>query len=184
MVNNETKRENGQYFTRGNCFKLLPFIEWFNAIPNHDDLYKLSLSKMLDSAPYVAVIIPESFITSGLFLNRISRVISLKIKMFDDTDCPVCLALFSPSNGFKIYNDNELIGDIAKLREYLPSPTATQQWIFNSKHGDLGLIAIDSTKINTIRFVRGKVKVPEPCDPECDDCKMRYVCYTNRELKC
>ena len=38
MVNNETKRENGQYFTRGNCFRLLPFVEWFNAVPNYDSI--------------------------------------------------------------------------------------------------------------------------------------------------
>jgi len=231
---NNTKRENGQYFTRGNCFKLSPFTEWFRSIPNsnkiiliepfagdgsiqslmtdagynnkwqlydlypqspnivkndsiascpkgkciitnppylarnsatrrglqfpqtvYDDIYKLTLSKMLDSAPYVAAIIPESFITSGLFLNRISKVISLKLKMFDDTECPVCLALFSPGNEFKVYSDNDLIGDMTKLRQYLPSPRTTQQWVFNSKNGDIGLIAVDDTKTNTIRFVRG-----------------------------
>ncbi len=21
---------------------------------------------------------------------------------------------------------------------------------------------------------------PEPCDPDCEDCQMRYICYTNR----
>ncbi len=233
-MDDNTKRENGQYFTKGNCFKLLPFIEWFESIPNHktitiiepfagngnipslmkeagynniwklydiapqnnntmyedsikhcpqgeciitnppylaknsatrrglkfpktnyDDLYKLALAKMLDSAPYIATIIPESFITSGLFLNRISRVISLKLKMFEDTDCPVCLALFSPDNEFKVYSNNNLIGNMNELKKYLPSPKSSKQWIFNDRKGAIGLIAIDDTKTNAIRFVKG-----------------------------
>ena len=229
------KRRNGQYFTKGNCFKLFSFKEWFNSIPgnasmtivepfagsgdipslmqkagynnkwelydlypqgkdvvkndsiahcpkgkciitnppylaknsatrrglkfpetDYDDLYKLALSKILDSALYVAAIIPESFITSGMFLNRISRVISLRFKMFDDTSCPVCLALFSPSDVFQVYYNNKLIGNMPKLKKCLPTPRMTQQWTFNSRKGDIGLIAIDNTRTNTIRFVRGE----------------------------
>ena len=229
-----TKRKNGQYFTKGNCFKLVPFTEWFNSVPNsrtitltepfagcgdipklmydagysnrwalydlypqgqgilrrdsiaccptgeciitnppylarnsatrrglgfpdteYDDVYKLALDRMLASAPYVAAIIPESFVTSGLFLNRVSRVISIKLRMFDDTDCPVCIALFSPGNEFKVYSDNDLVGSIDELRTFLPIPNMAHQWEFNAKYGDVGLVAVDSTVCDTIRFVPG-----------------------------
>lgn len=230
------KRENGQYFTKGNCFNFNSFKEWFNSIPNYDeitliepfagngdiqflmnkagynnkwklfdlfpqhneiekrdsilncpigdciitnppylaknsatrrglnfpetpydDLYKLALDKMLESSLYVAAIIPESFITSRLFPSRISRIISIKIKMFDDTDCPVCLALFSPfsSDEIKIFDDDKLIGNFRELEKYLPLPKIHNQWDFNKKNGDIGLIAIDNTKTNTIKFVNG-----------------------------
>ena len=77
----------------------------------YDDLYKKSLEVMLNNCDYVAAIIPESFITSKLFHNRLHIVISLACKMFDDTDCPVCLALFNPANetsndDFVIYSVN------------------------------------------------------------------------------
>lgn len=236
MTKTNIEREKGQYFTKGNCFELLPFVEWFKSIPeygsitliepfagdgsikslmkqagfnndwklydlmpknkniterdsiincpmgiciitnppylaknsatrrglkypetNYDDVYKLALEKMLQSAPYVASIIPESFVTSGLFLERVSRIISLRLKMFDDTDCPVCLALFSPSDGFKIYSNNDLIGDMVELKKYLPKPKIRQSWIFNSPKGNVGLLAVDNTKNNSIKFIKGSM---------------------------
>ena len=229
------KRENGQYFTKGNCFKFKPFKVWFESIPDHknitliepfagygdipslmrdagytnkwkqfdlypqneetekrdsiencpegkciitnppylaknsatrrklkypdtkyDDLYKLALDKMLKSSSYVAAIIPESFITSKLFLDRTSKIISIKMKMFEDTDSPVCLALFTPnSSKTKIYNENTLIGDFNYLEKFLPSPKVHYEWKFNKKGGNIGLIAIDNSKTDTIKFVEG-----------------------------
>lgn len=231
------KRKNGQYFTKGNCFKFEPFKEWFETIPcyenmtiiepfagagdipvlmreagyenkwelfdlfpinngiekrdsilhcpegnciitnppylaknsatrrelnfpetHYDDLYKLALEKMLVSSPYVAAIIPESFITTRLFHTRISKIISIKMKMFDDTNCPVCLALFSKnSDKIQIYNENKLIGDFTELKKYLPSPKIRNEWEFNKKDGNIGLLAIDNTKTNSIKFVDGDI---------------------------
>lgn len=37
-MNNTDKRENGQYFTTGNCFMLAPFKQWFEAIPNYSNI--------------------------------------------------------------------------------------------------------------------------------------------------
>ena len=59
----------------------------------YDDLYKYTLEIMLKNVDNVAAIIPESFITSGLFIDRLYAVTSLTTKMFNDTECPVCLAL-------------------------------------------------------------------------------------------
>ena len=37
----------------------------------YDDIYKLALAKCLENCRHVAVLVPESFITSGLFRNRL-----------------------------------------------------------------------------------------------------------------
>ena len=55
----------------------------------YDDLYKVSLDVMLNNLDYVAAIIPESFMNSGLFHNRLYAVISLTCRMFSDTECPL-----------------------------------------------------------------------------------------------
>jgi len=234
----KNKKENGVYFTKGNCFILDPFKQWFNHIPKHkklkiiepfagdgqipflmknagyknewemydlnptlsnikkndsikscpigtciitnppylakysasrkkikypeeaklsnyDDVYKLALEKMLYAASYVGAIVPESFITSGLFLNRIDKIISLKFKMFDDTDCPVCLALFSPKEDYQIWSNDVLIGNMSDLSRFMPNPKEFHEWKFNSRKGDIGLINIDNNKTESIRFVEG-----------------------------
>ncbi len=137
----------------------------------YDDLYKKCLEVMLNNCEYVAAIIPESFITANLFHNRLKIVISLTCKMFDDTDCPVCLALFSPENevdkehGFEIYRQ----GDITRIGtfKYLDSLSVKSEynkknWIFNDKNGEIGILCCDNTKYASIKFVRG-----ETIDPDC-----------------
>ena len=51
----------------------LPFPE----ATDHDDLYKYALEQCLTYCGWVAAIIPEAFIRSGLFLQRLSDFISL-----------------------------------------------------------------------------------------------------------
>lgn len=127
---------------------------------DYDDLYKLALSIMLNNTPYVAAIIPESFITSGLFQDRLQFVVSLTCKMFDDTDCPVCLALFIPelSDDFIIYNMNHKIGSYKEIKrkvDELIKPNSTVNWKFNDKDGIIGIRCIDNTKEPSIEFIPG-----------------------------
>ena len=138
-----------------------------------DDLYKFALDTMLSNSSYVAAIIPESFITSGLFHDRLFGVVSLTCKMFDDTDCPVCLALFIPaeqkrgsdpfglqSSDFYIYRDSAYLGqfsDVEKFRLRLEM----DGWRFNNPNGEIGLMGIDSTIGPSIRFVDGSEINPE-----------------------
>lgn len=229
-----TKRQLGQYFTKGNCFTLKPFRVWFDSIPNikdltiiepfagnkdiprlmtaagytnnwqcfdilpsspdviendsikncpsgtviitnppylaknsatrrklffpkteYDDLYKLSLERMLHSAHYVAAIIPESFLTANIFSNRVSTVITLTNEMFEDTEVPVCLALFSHDNKFEIYRGEHFVGTIHELNKYMPKKSVNLPWNFNVPDGALGLIAIDNNKEASIRFCHG-----------------------------
>lgn len=130
---------------------------WYD--DNHyDDLYKFSLDKMLSNFKYIAAIIPESFITSGQFTERLEKVISLNTIMFEDTECPVCLALFSPdkSSEFEIWQMNEFLGKNSDLERFKIKSKLDLPMKFNNKNGNIGLIAIDNTKFDSIEFILGE----------------------------
>ena len=132
----------------------------------YDDLYKECLSLMLENADYVAAIIPESFLTSGLFLDRLDVVVSLNMRMFDDTECPVCLALFSPkADRTLIYRMDEPLGVLSDLREQLDIIAPKQSdlsdiWKFNDPSGSIGACLVDNQKEASIFFCEGE-KIPE-----------------------
>lgn len=122
----------------------------------YDDLYKLCIDTMLKNLDYVAAIIPESFITSNLFHERIFAIVSLTCKMFEDTECPVCLALFVPESqkiklnlkdNFKIYNQERFLGTYKQLKSFDFQEVDTKiHWEFNSKTGSIGVNCIDSPR--------------------------------------
>ena len=146
----------------------LPFPE----ASRHDDLYKYALEQCLTHCEWVAAIIPEAFIRSGLFLQRLSDFISLipqtqdqtkdlpdKVGregsvMFEDTEHPVGLALFAPTvtSDVRVWRNNQLLGAINELRRHLPQPSSNRSIVFNDPAGNLGLIAIDNTVSASIRF--------------------------------
>ncbi len=134
----------------------------------YDDLYKYSLHVMLEHISYVAAIIPESFIVQGLFHNRLYGVISLKDKMFDDTECPVCLALFIPThkknniNDFLIYSNNDYVGSYLDLKKYNSKPSKEHiNMKFNDPNGEISVITIDGTKGDSIKFLSGDAISPD-----------------------
>ena len=124
---------------------------------DYDDLYKYCLEIMLNNVSYVAAIIPETFITSGLFHDRLYAVISLTCKMFEDTECPVCLALFVPKEecSFKIYRMNEYLGTYEELFSKRKKAVCAHPWKFNDKDGNLGIICVDNSKEKSIKFCKG-----------------------------
>ena len=135
----------------------LPFIN-----TKYDDLYKVALDIMLKNNDFVAAIIPESFITQGIFHNRLYGIISLTYKLFEDTVCPVCLALFIPKNkklniidDFIIYRENNFIVNFKNINR-LKSKNK-YDWKFNDPYGEIGLFCIDNTKTKSIRFVLGNI---------------------------
>ena len=80
----------------------LPFPE----ATRHDDLYKYALEQCLTHCDWVAAIIPEAFIRSGLFLQRLSDFISLVPQTQDETNYPPDsgdkgVSVYSPNNGDK-----------------------------------------------------------------------------------
>ena len=144
----------------------LPFPE----ATRYDDLYKYALEQCLAHCGWVAAIIPEAFIRSGLFLKRLHDFISLVPQtqgpaeqengkrdtsyMFEDTEHPVGLALFAPEapSDVRVWRNNQLLGGINELRRHLPQPSSNRSIVFNDPSGNLGLIAIDNTVSASIRF--------------------------------
>ena len=125
----------------------------------YDDVYKMSLDLMLRHCKYVAAIIPESFITSNLFLDRLDCVISLTQRLFTDTECPVCLALFSPSpKEVHIYRGERYIGTLGDLQQHGISEYANGgNWQFNDPNGEIGVRCVDSKQEADIFFCKGEV---------------------------
>lgn len=124
----------------------------------YDSLYQTAIAAALANSDYVAMIIPESFITAGLFTDRLQAVISLPFAMFDDTDMPTCLALWGAVNqpDFQIWRGDDLLGLASRLIE-TPISTACKSRIhFNIPGGNLGLRAIDNSASASIWF----------CEPE------------------
>ena len=139
----------------------------------YDDLYKLSLDVMLQNVDYVAAIIPESFLTQNLFHDRLHTVISLTCKMFEDTECPVCLALFVPekTTDFRIYRQDKFVGNYLELKNDISLSEYTGvNWKFNDAYGTVGLYAIDNQIQESIRFCIG------------DDISSDTVKYTSRSV--
>ena len=121
----------------------------------HDDLYKLCLEKCLSRCSWVAALIPESFLRSGLFRTRLRDFVSLTARMFADTGHPVGLALFGPdwSADAAVWADSLRVGALSDLERLRPSPTADGPAMrFNDPRGNVGLIALDNTRTASIRF--------------------------------
>ncbi len=121
-----------------------------------DDLYKHCLELALEHCRYVGFIIPASFLQSGLFRDRLSHIIFLNSKTFDDTENPVCLALFGdPVRDTRVYYDNCYADTVKNLERFIPQPNERMSVRFNDKNGNLGLIGIDNTVGPSIRFCGG-----------------------------
>lgn len=121
----------------------------------YDDLYKYALGKCLDNCPYVAALIPESFITANLFQDRLQSFVSLTARMFYDTGHPAGLALFVPDPvcDVEVWSGSKRVGPLSRLRKRRPKPEKDGIGVkFNVADGNVGLIALDNTKEASIRF--------------------------------
>ena len=141
------------YKSRAKRLKLFfPESQW-------DNLYKHCLELCLKNCNHIAILIPASFLSSNIFLERLDAVIFLQNKIFAETENPVCLALFNPikTADTKIFIDENCIGNLATIQKNIPqkknqnNPTIS----FNIANGDIGLIAIDNTKEASIQFCKG-----------------------------
>ena len=121
----------------------------------HDDLYKHALSLCLANCGWVAALVPESFVRSGLFQDRLTDFVSYTARLFEDTAHPVGLALFSPgeSGGAAVWSQNERVGPLPELLAQSPAPVDGGCPVaFNDPEGNVGLLAIDNTRGRSIRF--------------------------------
>ena len=115
---------------------------------------------MLTYTSWVAAIIPESFITckDDALKSRLWSVISLNCEMFQETDAPVCLALFHSkptSDTFLWQADGYQIGTYQSLSQLNQLSSYLTKLKFNDPSGPLGLYACDNTKSPSICFVKG-----------------------------
>ena len=138
----------------------------------YDDLYKYALERCLTHCDWVAAIIPESYIRSDLFFDRLSDFVSLlgnTGQMFDDTQHPVGLALFIPdrTDSIRVWRDSELLGTYKKLKQFLPSYSNNKNIKFNESQGNIGLIAIDNTIEPSIRFCDASEIPDDYVSPQC-----------------
>lgn len=132
---------------------------------HYDDLYKVSIDVMLKNLDYVAAIIPESFVNADIFHNRMYAFVSLTCKMFEDTECPVCLALFIPTEqkaevklakeDFFVFRQNKKIGKYKNLGSKKPTSKLQIDWKFNDPDGSVGIRCIDGTIKPSIEFIKG-----------------------------
>lgn len=120
----------------------------------YDDLYKFSVARCLEHCGYLAALVPESFIRSGLFHDRLYSFISLTKPIFADTTHPVGLALFLPkaTPHIIVYSGSKRVGRLADIEKRRPHANGKRKVIFNAPNGDLGLIAVDDTHGASIRF--------------------------------
>lgn len=125
-----------------------------------EDLYLRCLEECLANVKHVAAIIPESFIGSGHFRNRLRFVISLTQEMFTDTEHPVCLAVFGPETevDFEVWSGERLVGTWSRISAHAFTEkrggTKRRAMRFNDKRGKIGLHAVDGTEKASIRFTR------------------------------
>ena len=128
----------------------------------YGDLFEVALDRMLGRVEWAAAIIPESFISRGIFTERLSAVVSLNSEMFDDTEFPVCIALFGPhfSSDFQIWRGDDYLGThlevSARVNDLFKGSSASRGFRFNDPYGAIGLWAIDDTKSASIRFLPGE----------------------------
>lgn len=122
-----------------------------------DDLYKVCLNRMLENCRYVAAIIPESFITSKLHRNRLYGIVSLTDRMFSDTECPVCLAMFSEYGNDRpqIYANEICLGNINDIEKLDFEDIGYNKWKFNDPNGSIGVKTVDNQLTESCGFVDG-----------------------------
>lgn len=124
----------------------------------HASLYLTCIELALAAHDYVAMIVPESFVTSGKFRDRLQAVVSLPFVMFDDTDMPTCLALWGRerTGDFQVWRQGAPLGPYSALARGLEATACADRLTFNAIDGQVGLKAIDSSTGPTIGF----------CDPD------------------
>lgn len=120
----------------------------------HNDIYKVALELCLENCQSVCSLIPESFVRSGLFVERLSAFVSLTGKLFEETDNPVGMALFNAekTDDFAVWHDDSFVGNFSEIQSQLPNPKKNIDMAFGDPDGLLGLIGIDNTKEPSIRF--------------------------------
>lgn len=119
---------------------------------NYVDLYLLALDRILNSSGRAVAIIPESFLQTGLFHERLYSLTVIEDNPFTDTECPVCVACFDENvkgkNQVGIYKNNDFIFTLDELYKYKKTPKNSLALAFNDRKGEIGIRCIDGVSVN------------------------------------
>lgn len=131
---------------------------YFGEHPGYEDLYQIALHQCLASFDRVVAIVPETFLTTAHFKDRLVFVNIIEAELFADTTCPVLVAAWGreATPDFTVYKNGKLVGSWSGITATLPPLVAEPVSMrFNDPHGELGIDCIDRLRGKTIRFCRG-----------------------------
>jgi hypothetical protein len=142
-----------------NSAKQKKLITTYKYFDNYSDLYLVALNKCLDTHDYVVAIVPETFILTGLFLDRLYSYTVIEEQLFNDTDCPVCVVCFTkyPVKDTLVYKNNKYVAKLSTLNGRRKYPKHKYTITFNVPNGNIGLHGVDGIRNNKIHFC-------SPCD--------------------
>lgn len=121
---------------------------------NYTDLYQIAIKRILDSHDYAVAIVPESFLRTKLFRDRLHSITVLEDNPFSDTTFPVCVACFTPyTNKIKIYKNEIFIGYLENLLKLKKKPSNKYDIKFNLE-GAIGIKCIDGELGERIYFCK------------------------------
>ena len=119
---------------------------YFDASPWFD-LYQVALERMLDSASHVVAIVPETFLHTGTFRDRLTQVTVLERRHpFSATTCPTVVACFDDGDHVDatVWVDDRRVGTLRGLDEVRNAPFVRPRGLrFNVADGRIGLRAVD-----------------------------------------
>lgn len=119
----------------------------------YSDLYQIALERMLESHERIIAIVPETFINNPICEDRLTSITVVEDKLFDDTDCPVCIVCYGErDNTTKVYKDTKYCCTLKGLKRYVKKPRNNINMEFNVRDGNIGLRAIDGINKDSIRF--------------------------------
>lgn len=126
----------------------------------YDDLYKQAIFQCLTNCEYVLAILPENFLKSGLFQERLVAVIRLTSSIFGlATEHPSCIALFDKETSvdFEVWEDEKFLGMYFHLINHPVLLLQAEKIIpfkFNSNHGEIVMHGLDKRSGPTILFTQ------------------------------
>lgn len=125
----------------------------------YEDLYQVALSCCLKSARFTVAIVPETFINSTFDKMHVVLCNTLTESPFNDTENPVCVICLDnkkTEQNFDLYIDNLFAINSLDLLNYKKSSTHKYRITFNDPNGNIGLKAVDGTKVgDKITFLNG-----------------------------
>ncbi len=127
------------------------------------NLYLRCLELCLEHVGYVAAIVPDSFVTARTLTGRLTDLITVDGSLFEDTEVPVCVALFTPNPAphTNVWRGREPFGTLEGCLTVWDVSDAARAFAtkatisFNAPDGTIGLRACDTTAGQRIAFVDG-----------------------------